>query len=102
MQDDFNPKQWQLLYKGSTPIGMFTVRIHLGQIGIVSYICLLEEFRKQGLGVTLHKKAIDMLIEGRATIYEGGTLESNIPMQKTFMKNGCEHVGTRVIYKNNR
>lgn len=60
----------------------------------ITYMGLLPEFRRKGLGKWLHRHGFQMIKEQEGTQYHGGTLSCNKPMMRLFERHGCEKLRT--------
>lgn len=84
-------KSCQAIYEEDKPIGIAIPHIEPGTIseGRLFYFGLVPGERGKGKSALLHYQALVILKQMGATYYIGGTHESNIRMQKLFLRNGC-------------
>ncbi|WP_209480541.1 GNAT family protein [Virgibacillus litoralis] len=89
-------------YEEERPVGVAIPHIEPGTLdeGRLFYFGLIPSERGKGKSMPLHKLALQLLKdEFNATCYIGGTSESNQPMLKTFMANGCHVIERNKVYK---
>lgn len=79
------------IYEEGKPIGIVIPHIEPGTIseGRLFYFGLVPGERGKGKSALLHHQALVVLKQMGATYYIGGTHESNLRMQKVFLRNGC-------------
>ncbi len=58
----------------------------------LSYMGLVKQYRKKGLGRWVHLHGFSMMKEQGGIHYHGGTNAKNEPMRKLFIQHGCEFV----------
>jgi GNAT superfamily N-acetyltransferase len=56
----------------------------------ISYMGIAPEFRQQGLGEWVHRYSFRKMKELGGTLYHGGTVSTNLPMIRLFLKHGCD------------
>lgn len=56
----------------------------------ISYMGLIPEFRKKGLGRWIHKHGFQMMKDQGGSFYHGGTHIENLAMRNLFESHGCK------------
>jgi len=97
-------KIMHLVYFENQPIGVLNLRTehHFKTKileGSINYIGLLEKFRNQRLGSSLHLLGLHQLKKIGCENYFGGTNSNNQAMLATFKKNNCINTQTQHYYK---
>ena len=82
-------------------VGISIPHIEMGTVdeGRMFYFGIVPEKRGQGLGVAIHKLALEKIKKMNASHYVGSTDESNEQMIKIFQKNGCKLRNKKGIYR---
>ncbi len=97
-------KSCLVAYEDGRPIGVVIPHVEPGtrDEGRLFYFGLIPSERGKGKSMPLHKLALQLLKdEFNASCYIGGTSESNQPILKTFMANGCHVIERNKVYKKN-
>ncbi|RLQ97460.1 GNAT family N-acetyltransferase [Falsibacillus albus] len=84
-----------LISLNGCPIGISIPHIEPGTAdeGRLFYFGILPEERGKGHSSPIHYQSLNKLKQIGASYYIGSTHESNIKMQKVFLRNGCEIKG---------
>jgi GNAT superfamily N-acetyltransferase len=56
----------------------------------LTYMGLIPELRGQGLGKWVHRHGFDMMRRQGGRVYHGSTTDTNLPMLRTFLAQGCK------------
>lgn len=56
----------------------------------ITYMGILPEFRRKGLGKWVHRHGFKMMREQGGSLYQGGTVSTNEAMLKLFHAHGCK------------
>lgn len=91
-----------IAYEGTKPLGVIMPHIEPGKLkeGRLFYFGILPSERGKGKSKLLHQYALQKLqFDFNASYYVGCTSKNNIPMIKTFIKNGCKQVESNKVYR---
>ncbi|MFQ3545311.1 GrpB family protein [Halobacillus rhizosphaerae] len=92
----------KIAYEGDQPAGVVIPHIEEGTKveGRLFYFGMMPEARGKGKGALLHYEALTILKDEFKALYNvGGTSIHNIPMQKVFLRNGCEEEERNSVYR---
>lgn len=97
----FDPTWWRVAFLEGAPAGVVLPQAFTGSTreGTLFYVGVLEDFRGQGLGRTLHAGGLEFLADRGITRYVGSTDRRNLPMLAVFAANGCQQTRTQFFYK---
>jgi RimJ/RimL family protein N-acetyltransferase len=89
--DAFDRTLWRIALVDGVAVGVVlpTVFQRKDAVGTLSYIGIVPEHRRRGLGRALHASGLRLLAAAGARRYAGSTDLRNAPMARIFEKNGC-------------
>ncbi|MFL8937171.1 GNAT family N-acetyltransferase [Rossellomorea oryzaecorticis] len=99
--DDYK-KSCMIAYENGAPIGVVMPHIEPGtsEEGRLFYFGIIPGERGKGKSRLLHKQALEILKRDfKASYYIGSTGHNNLPMLKTFERNGCAVVERNKVFK---
>ena len=78
-------------FKDKKPCALMVAQINpKSKWSRISYMGIIPEFRRQGLGKWVHRKGFDMMRAKGGTLYHGGTSTENLAMLALFKSHRCE------------
>ncbi|MCA1054046.1 GNAT family N-acetyltransferase [Rossellomorea aquimaris] len=98
-------KSCLIAYEDGIPIGIVMPHIEPGteHEGRLFYFGLIPEERGKLKSTPLHQQALELLkTDFKANYYIGQTSHNNLPMLKTFERNGCRILERNKVYKRKR
>lgn len=85
------PERVQVGYIDGSPVAFLCTQVNpRSGWGRITYVGVLPEWRRRGIGREVHRHGIASLIRQGCRLYEGGTEMENTGMRKIFETNGCE------------
>lgn len=86
-----HPDSIQIGFIDTKPAAIIIAQVEKGSgWSRITYMGMVPEFRKKGLGVALHRHGFSMMRAQGGIEYQGGTLVENEAMIRLFKKNQCQ------------
>ena len=95
----FDPRSWFVVDDARGPAGVLLPQPLDETTGTLSYVGVLPERRREGLGLALHATGLRCLADRGSSRYVGSTDVRNEPMQRVFARNGCRRVGVQGFFR---